>query len=112
MASKKVWYVEAVGHTNEAIARELPAENATRGVLCQDGVKRDFWICDYRFITKLLGSEAAEHLQFKVFYRQHKNGPVNPWPFLRKREMTLAGAIKKGLVKRSAVLAAWRRRDR
>ena len=100
MAAMKIWYVEAVGHTNEAIAAELPAENAHRGILCQDGVKRDFWTCDYRFITKLLKSEEAEHLQFKVFYREGPYGPVRLWPFLRKRRMTLARAIKKGLVKK------------
>ncbi|MEK7114271.1 MAG: hypothetical protein AAB850_01840 [Patescibacteria group bacterium] len=101
MPAKKTWYVEAVGHTNEAIAAELPTENAHKGVLCQDGVKRDFWECDYRFITKLLQSEAAEHLQFKVFYREGRYGPVKPWPFLRKRRMTLAEALRKEVVKRS-----------
>lgn len=106
MGTRKIWYVEAVGHTNEAIAAELPAENAQRGVLCQDGVKRDFWECSYSFITKLLKSEAAEHLEFQVFCREGRYGPVKPWRFLRKRRMTLAKALKSGVVKKASALAA------
>ncbi len=106
MGTKKTWYLEAVGHTNEAIAVELSTENAHRGILCQDGLKRDFWVCDYRFITRLLKSEVAEHLQFKVFYRERPYGPVRLWPFLRKRRMTLASSIKKGQVRKGRSLMA------
>jgi|SRR3989344_4867925 len=100
MAAKKTWYVEAVGHTNEVIATELPAENAHKQVLCQDGIKRDFWECDYRFITKLLKSEATGQLRFKVFYRERPHAPVKLWPFLKRQKMTLAIALKRGVVKR------------
>ncbi len=106
MGAQKIWYVEAVGHTNEVIAAELPAENASRGILCQDGVKRDFWQCDYRFITRLLKSETAEHLEFKVFYREGKFGPVRPWPFLYKWRMTIATALKNSAVKKGSDVKA------
>jgi hypothetical protein len=107
MTTNKTWYVEAVGHTNEVIAAELPAENTVRGVLCKDGKKRDFWICDYCFITKLVKSEQSQNLEFKVFYREGKYGSVRPWPFLRRRRRTtLATALKQGLVKKGGALLA------
>lgn len=85
MAANKRWYVEATGHTNEVIARELPEENAHKGILCQDGEKRDLWECEYAFIAKLLKNETSAKLQFEVFYRESRYGPVKPWPFLRKK---------------------------
>jgi hypothetical protein len=105
MASpKKTWYVEAVGPTNELIATELPAENASRGIICQDGKLRDFWVCDYRFITKLLKCEEVFDLKFNVFYRERPLAPVKPWPFLRKRRMTAVKALQDGLIKRANAL--------
>jgi len=104
MAGKKTWFVEAVGHTNEVIAVELPAESAHKDVLCQDGKKRNFWECDYSFITRLLNCQSAEHLEFKVFYREGRHGLAKPWRFLRKRRMTLATALKKGIVKKGDAL--------
>ncbi len=103
MAAKKTWYVEVVGHTNEVVASELPAENAHKHILCRDGLRRDLWECDYRFIAKLLRSKRAEHLQFKVYYREGRYGPVKPWPFLGKPRMTLATALKRGVVKRAGL---------
>jgi len=100
MSARKKWYVEATAHTNEVIARELPSENAHEDVLCQDGVKRDFWECEYRFITRLLENEATARLNFKVFYREGKYGPVKPWPFLRRRKLVLKSALEKGRVKK------------
>ncbi len=104
MGGKKTWFVEAVGHTNEAIARALPTAHTHKDVLCQDGKKRDFWECEYRFITKLLKSQTAQHLEFRVFFREGRHGTVKPWPFLRKRRMTLATALKKGIVKKADTL--------
>lgn len=103
--SNKTWYVEATAHTNEVIATELPSENMYKGVLCQDGKKRDFWECDYRFVTKLVKNKAAGNLVFKVFYREGKYGPVKLWPFLYKKRQTLTQALKSGVVKKG-VLAA------
>lgn len=101
MASAKKWYVEATGHTNEVIASELSAENAHKSVLCQDGEKRDLWECTYRFVSQLLKNEVEGQLQFKVFYRESSYGPVKPWPFLRKKRLTLATALKEGVVKKA-----------
>lgn len=108
MSAKKTWLVEAVGHTNEAIALALPTAQTHKDVLCKDGKKRDFWECDYRFITKLLKSQSAEHLEFKVFYREGRYARVKPWPFLRRRRMTLETALKKGIVKKANTLPTYR----
>ena len=107
--SNKTWYVEATGHTNEVIAvesrAEIPALKTHEGVLCQDGVKRDFWECDYRFVAKLVKNQAAMQITFKVFYREGKYGPVKLWPFLKKKRLTLAKALEKGGVKRGVAHA-------
>jgi hypothetical protein len=104
MASKKMWLVEAVGHTNEAIADELAQKQEThmfhRDVLCHDEKTRDFWQVEWPFVRKLLNSEENNHLKFNVFYRERPNAPVRLWPFLRKKRPTLAQAIKKGAVKK------------
>ena len=105
MSGKKIWDVDAVGHTNGAIEQALPTAQTHKDVLCQDGKKRDFWECDYRFITKLLKSQSAEHLEFKVFYRERRHAPVRLWPFLRRKRMTLETALKKGVVKKASALA-------
>lgn len=99
MASKKIWYVEGFGHTNEVIARELPEENAHKGnknILCIDGIKRDLWQCDYSFIAKLIKNKQSLQLDFKVRYRDGPNGPVREWPFTKKP--TLANAVKRGML--------------
>ena len=96
--SNKIWYVEAFGHTNEVIAGELPTENAQKNVLCIDGKPRNFWQCDYSFITKLQKNRASGQLAFTVWYRVGRHGPVRKWPFLKKRKLTLATALKKGIV--------------
>lgn len=97
MAANKRWYVEATGHTNEVIARELPEENAHKDVLCQDGEKRDFWECDYAFITKLVKNETVGQLQFRVFYREGRHGPAKPWPFLKRKRKPAIGKGMAGL---------------
>ena len=100
MATKKRWYIEATAHTNEIIAAELPAENMHKSVVCQDGLNRDFWECDWRFISRLMQNKAEGQFAFKVFYREGAYGPVKLWPFPKKRKMTLATALKKGVVQR------------
>ena len=103
MPSKKKWYVEALtAHTNEVIARELPPENAHKDVLCQDGVRRDFWECSYRFVSRLIKNKATANLEFKVFYRAYRSAPVKLWPFVRKKRLTLDKAVERGLVRRAA----------
>lgn len=97
--AKKIWYVEALdSHTNEVTADELPAENAQKDVLCVDSKKRNFWQCEYSYIAKLLRNRASAQLAFKVFYREGRYGPVREWPFTKKKKLTLASAIKKGIV--------------
>ena len=105
MTTKKIWYVEATGHTNETIAAELTAHSADhvlhRDVLCIDGKKRNFRECSYAFITNLLANEANAQIKFEVFCRDGAHEPVRLWPFLRKRRMTLSTALKKGKVKKA-----------
>lgn len=101
--SNKIWYVEATGHTNEVVASKLPAENAQEGVLCIDGVKRPLWLCDYQFITMLKKNRKSGQLKFKVWYRAYPHGAVRPWKFLDKKKLTLASALKKGIVHKSSV---------
>ncbi len=100
MSSRKVWYVEAFGHTNEVIATELPAENAHKNVLCIDGEKRNLWWCNYRFVTRLKKNRESGQLSFTVWYRESRNGPVKKWPFLNKKKPTLASALKKRTVRK------------
>lgn len=109
MTTKKVWLVEATGHSNEAIAGDLAgvlrAENIHRDVLCQDGKKRDFWEVDYAFVRKLKSNEENARLRFKVFYRVGRNGPVKLWPFLYKKRKTLAQALKSGMLRKGSFAA-------
>ena len=102
MASKKIWYVESNVHTNEVIAREFPDAISHIGVLCRDGKKRNFWECDWGFISKLVKNQREGQFAFSVFYRERPYAPVKPWPFLRKRRMTLASVLKEGTVKRGS----------
>ncbi len=98
--SNKVWYLEALdAHTNEVMAGEIPSEMTKQGVLCQDGIKRDFWECRYATVAKFLCNERQLNLHFRVFYREGRYGPVKIWPFTKKKKLTLAQAMKKGIVK-------------
>lgn len=102
--SDKVWYLEPLDtRANEAMSGEIPAEMAQRGVLCQDGKKRDFWECDYATVAKFLRNEQLAELRFTVFYRECRNCPAKPWPFAKKKKPTLAQALKKGAVKKGVV---------
>jgi len=102
--SNKVWYLEALNiHTNEIIANELGAEMAQHGILCQDGVKRDLWECEYRTIAKFLRNEQQGQLHFIVFYRERRYGPVKVWPFAKKKT-TLADVLQSGAVKKAVAL--------
>ncbi|HEY4500704.1 MAG TPA: hypothetical protein VJI70_00320 [Candidatus Paceibacterota bacterium] len=103
--SNKIWYVEASGHTNEVVANELSTENANKDVLCIDGKKRDLWQCDYALITKLAKNQSSGQLVFTVYYRVGRHGPVRRWPFLNKQKLTLASALKKGVVTKISALA-------
>ena len=101
--SNKIFYVYATGHTNEVIASKLPAENLHKDVLCIDGRKRDLWQCEYQFITELKKNRKSGQLEFNVWYREGQYGPVRKWPFLKKQKLTLASALKKGIVHKDSV---------
>jgi|GEM_PF-2004307 hypothetical protein len=109
MTAVKTWYVQAIGHTNEVIANELPTENAHKSLMCKDGLRHDLWECDYRFITKLSRCEQSAQLCFEVFYREGPHGPIKPWPFLRRRRRSLRQALDKGLVKSGNALTVARK---
>jgi hypothetical protein len=96
--SNKTWYVEATGHTNEVIAGKLSVQDAQQNILCIDGRKRELWECKYSLITNLKKNRSSGQLVFTVWYRVGRYGPVRKWPFLKKQKLTLASALKKGLV--------------
>lgn len=103
--SNKIWYVEAHdSHTNEVIADVLPTENAHKNVLCIDGKKRDFWQCEYSLIAKLIKNQSSGQLVFTIFYRVGRYGPVRKWPFTKKKKLTIASALKKGIVRKISVV--------
>lgn len=77
------WFVEPLSDlTNEYISRELPAENAERGVLCNDGKRRDMWLCKYKFISFLKRSLLGPTLRYNVFIRTGEKGLVRPATFI------------------------------
>lgn len=97
--SKKLWYVHPRDKdTNEVIALRLPPENAYPDVLCIDGHKRNLWLCDYRLIAELERSRSSSRLDFTSHYRESRNGPVREWKFGRKKKLTLASTLKKGML--------------
>lgn len=80
------WFVEPLTDlTNEYISRELPAESAERGVMCQDGRKRNLWRCEWRFISNMLHSSLGRALKYTVFIRAGERGVVREASFISRR---------------------------
>ena len=76
--SEKVitWYIEPIGaHTNEALARELPEENAQRGLPDKNGKRHDVWECPYSIISRFMRSRKKCKLTFEV-YKQVNKGKI------------------------------------
>lgn len=81
MTEKKyTWYIEALdgGYTNEVLSRELPDTNCLRDKMCADGVKRNLWQCDYKFVAKMKRGKKSLKVNFAVFV-QEGNGQIRIW---------------------------------
>ncbi len=82
-----IWLIEPLdSHTNEVISREVPEENFSRGVICEDGISHNLylWECDYRIVATLIGSKRDLDLKFRIFNRCG-NGQIRDCAFLFKK---------------------------
>lgn len=73
-------------------------QNWHERVDCIDGKVRPMWECKYNIIDKLEQNKAELQIRFKVWYRENRNAKARIWPFTKKKKLTLASAMKKGLV--------------
>lgn len=81
------WYIFTDdGYTNEAISRELPSADTLDGVKCSDGIPRKLWKCDGQFVTKLLKNRKQKNLDFEIFKKEGKYGPIQKATFLEKKK--------------------------
>lgn len=77
-----VWYAEARDAiTNEIIAKELNETSICCGTVCADGIMRDLWQCDHRFVNKLVRNRIQLGLNFMVFNQKGRYGKVRRWVF-------------------------------
>ena len=82
---KYIWLIEPLdSHTNEVISREVPEENFSRGVICEDGIPHNLWGCDYRIVATLIRSKRDLGLKFRIFNRCG-NGKIRECAFLFKK---------------------------
>lgn len=79
-----VWYIEPFGGANEVLARELDGMEASRGVVCSDGMRRDVWRCpDYAFVRKFMDAATSFGLEYRV-WKQEGGGSLRPAPDFQK----------------------------
>ncbi|MSR76559.1 MAG: hypothetical protein EXS68_03130 [Candidatus Ryanbacteria bacterium] len=90
------WYVEGIdSHTNAAIALWLEDDTrAQKGLRCEDGVRRNLWLCDYSFVRRLQLSRQDAQLDFLVF-SQRGNGAIRRWRFTRSRKQVRVALAQK-----------------
>ncbi|MEK7649428.1 MAG: hypothetical protein AAB367_00465 [Patescibacteria group bacterium] len=88
------WYIQPLNvQANETVARELGGD-VERGVLCEDGIKRTLWRCEYQFAAYLLQNAMDLHILVKVFSRRG-GGAVRPWLFTKSRRAAAVMARRK-----------------
>ena len=78
------WFIEPLNaDTNAVIAKELPEENAFRGVRDNEGRKHDVWLVggDARTVRTFVNSRKSAGLRFNVFV-QEGNGKMRLANFL------------------------------
>ena len=84
---ERTWYVFTYDAlTNQAISRELPAENTMDGIMCVDGVARKLWMCDGSFVTKIIRNKVSMDLHFDIYKKEGKNGAIKKVDFLNKKK--------------------------
>ena len=67
-------------HTNKVISSRIPNENMHEEK-CSDGITRDLWECDFSFIKEMRNSKIDLGLDFRVFKKEGKYGPIKPFDF-------------------------------
>ena len=72
--------------TNEVISRELPPEDTVNDVKCFDGINRKLWKCDGQFVTKIRKNKISQKLDFEIFKREGKYGPIKKCDFFDKKK--------------------------
>jgi len=76
------WFVEPLdSHTNGVISNEVPEENFSHGVICEDGKPHNLWECSFQVVSALMRSQRNLNLQFKIFNREGK-GKIRECTFL------------------------------
>jgi hypothetical protein len=74
------WLVEPLdAHANSCIAGLLVFGDTQESVLCNDGIRRDCWSCDYRTVSRILKSLGETRLNVRVFVRKLPHGKARPW---------------------------------
>ena len=83
-----VWFIEPLDSaTNEVLSREIRGERFCREAICEDGKKRNLWVCSWSFVSAFKKSKSALALKFKVF-NCCSGGKIREFkfPYLRKRK--------------------------
>ena len=81
------WYLFTDdAYTNESISRELPPENTSYNTSCSDGKKRDLWVCDGQFVTKMLKNKKSQKFIFDVYKREGSHGPIIRCDFFKAKK--------------------------
>ncbi len=79
------WFIEPLdADTNSAIAREVPDENALRGVADDAGVRHDLYRISATLMAKFRGSRRQCGLKFNLFVREG-GGALRSAVFLSSR---------------------------
>jgi len=87
------WFVEPEdAHTNEITAKSLLTLNQlNESFALEDNEGQEhsvFQIETYSFITTLYKNRTASHLNFKVFYRTGKDGPIRLWKLGSRKKVS------------------------
>lgn len=89
-----IWYIEPSGCliTNRHLSQHLDPENQCNGKLCEDGVERNLWRCEYRDVRELEHVREDLGLTFKVYVQEGQHGKIRQWKFGEVKKAT--GVVK------------------
>jgi len=77
------WYIEPLdSDTNETISQELPEQNFSHDITCQDGRTHNLWECSYNFAYAFFRSRKALNLRFNVYNKEGRHGQTRRCDFL------------------------------
>lgn len=64
---KYTWYIEPLdSRTNETISQELPVQNFSRGIICENKQTHNLWGCSYIIMFAFVKSKLQLGLNFKL----------------------------------------------